>query len=171
MISCTTATSATPCAACCKMAFPTAMGAILRACRSCSSASGSKAQEREQHDLGGPYNEIADELNEILNTERGALDDLAEQARSSGNERRREVTDEVVGERRAELGLLPEDLAGRVRGLSGYDFTSSEARERFEQLVERLRNQVVQSYLDQVAGAAWPWDPRSESASATPSTR
>jgi uncharacterized protein with von Willebrand factor type A (vWA) domain len=113
-----------------------------------------RRQEREQHDLGGPYEEIADELNEILGLERRALDDLAEEARSSGDERRREVTEEVVGERRTELGLLPEDLAGRVRGLSSYGFTSSEARERFEQLVERLREQVVQSYLDQVAGAA-----------------
>ena len=59
-----------------------------------------------------------------------------------------------MGERRAELGLLPEDLAGRVHGLTNYDFTSSEARERFEQLLERLREEVVQSYLDQVAGAA-----------------
>ncbi len=113
-----------------------------------------RRQEREQHDLGGAYQEIANELNEILDQERQALDDLEQEARSSGDERRREVTDEVVGERRAELGLLPEDLAGRVRGLTNYDFTSSEARERFEQLVERLRAEIVQSYLDQVAGAA-----------------
>ncbi|MGA3353462.1 MAG: VWA domain-containing protein [Acidimicrobiales bacterium] len=113
-----------------------------------------RRQEREQHDLGGAYQEIADELNEILGQERQALDDLEAEARSSGDERRREVTDEVVAERRAELGLLPEDLAGRVRALTGYEFTSSEARERFEQLLERLREEVVQSYLDQVAGAA-----------------
>ncbi len=61
-----------------------------------------------------------------------------------------------MGERRAELGLLPEDLAGRVRGLTSYEFTSSEARERFEQLLERLREEVVQSYLDQVAGRRRP---------------
>lgn len=113
-----------------------------------------RREERDQHDLAGAYQAIADELNEILDQERQALDDLAEEARSSGDERRREVTDEVVGERRAELGLLPEDLAGRVRGLTSYEFASSEARERFEQLLERLRDEVVQSYLDQVAGAA-----------------
>jgi uncharacterized protein with von Willebrand factor type A (vWA) domain len=113
-----------------------------------------RRQEREQHDLGGAYQEIAKELDEIVDQERRALDDLEEEARASGDQRRREVTDEAVGERRAKLGLLPEDLAGRVRGLTRYDFTSSEARERFEELVERLRGEVVQSYLDQVAGAA-----------------
>jgi uncharacterized protein with von Willebrand factor type A (vWA) domain len=113
-----------------------------------------RREERENHDLTGAYQAIADELNEIVDEERRALDDLAAEARNSGDARRREVTDEVVGERRAQLGLLPEDLAGRVRGLTGYEFSSSEARERFEQLLERLREQVAQSYLDQVAGAA-----------------
>ncbi|MGH9297426.1 MAG: hypothetical protein ACRDZP_05560, partial [Acidimicrobiales bacterium] len=63
------------------------------------------------------------------------------------------MTDEVVADRRSELGLLPDDLAGKVRGLSGYEFTSSEAREGFEELMERLRQEVVQSYLDEAAGA------------------
>ena len=113
-----------------------------------------RRKEREQHDLGGAYQEIAGELNEILDTERSALDQLQAEARASGDQRRQEVTDEVVGERRAELGLLPEDLAGRVRSLTDYDFTSNEARERFEELLESLRQQIVQSYLDQMAGDA-----------------
>ena len=69
-----------------------------------------RRQEREQHDLGGAYQEIANELNDIVDQEGRALDELEGDARTSGDERRREVTDEVVGERRAELGLLPEDL-------------------------------------------------------------
>jgi len=113
-----------------------------------------RRQEREQHDLGGAYQDIANELNEILEQEREALGSLEQEARESGDQRRREVTDEVVGERRAQLGLLPEDLAGRVHALTNYEFASSEAREHFEELLERLRGEVVQSYLDQVAGAA-----------------
>lgn len=112
-----------------------------------------RREAREQFDLGGVYSEIAEQLEEVVSTERAALDDLAEQARASGDERRREVTDEVVADRQMQLGLLPDDLAGKVRGLSGYEFTSSEARERFEELMERLRQEVVQSYLDQAAGA------------------
>ncbi len=112
-----------------------------------------RREEREQYDLGGVYSEIAAELDEIVETERQALDELQGEARSSGDARRQEVTDEVVAERRTELGLLPDDLAGRMRGLSSYEFASSEARERFEELTERLKQEVVQSYLDQAAGA------------------
>jgi len=84
-----------------------------------------RRQEREQHDPDGACQEIANELNEILDQESEALDRLEQEADASGDQRRREVTDEVVGERRAELGLLPEDLAGRVRGLTNYEFTSA----------------------------------------------
>ena len=112
-----------------------------------------RRQEREQFDLGGVYSEIAEQLNEVVDIERHALDDLEAEADRSGDERRREVTSEVVADRRSELGLLPDDLAGKARSLSRYEFTSSEARERFEELMERLRQEVVQSYLDQAAGA------------------
>jgi uncharacterized protein with von Willebrand factor type A (vWA) domain len=109
--------------------------------------------EREQYDLGGVYSEIAKELEDIVRTERQALDELEAEAAESGDDRRKEVTAEAVGERRATLGLLPDDLAGKVRSLGRYSFVSSEARERFEDLTERLRQEVVQSYLDQAAGA------------------
>ncbi|MCU1449305.1 MAG: hypothetical protein JWP02_1475 [Acidimicrobiales bacterium] len=52
-----------------------------------------------------------------------------------------------------ELDLLPPDLAGQVRELSEYEFTSSEARERFDELMDKLREQLMQSYFNQMAGA------------------
>lgn len=113
-----------------------------------------RRREREEHDLGGVYQDIADQLSEIVAQERAALDALASEARSSGDERRMEVTGTFVDDRQTQLGLLLDDLAGRIRALSEYEFTSAEAAQRFEELTESLKSQVVQSYLDQVAGAA-----------------
>jgi uncharacterized protein with von Willebrand factor type A (vWA) domain len=112
-----------------------------------------RRQEREQFDLGGVYSEIAEKLDNVVRQEREALSDLRSEARDSGEERRQQVTDEVVADREMQLGLLPDDLAGKVRGLSNYEFTSAEARERFEELMDRLRQEVVQSQLDEAAGA------------------
>ncbi len=112
-----------------------------------------RQHEREQYDIGGVYRDIAAELDEIIATERAALDDLESQAHESGDRRREEVTEEVVTERRSELATLPDSLVGRLRALAGYEFTSSEAREHFDELTERLRQEVVQSYLDRAAGA------------------
>src|SRR6516165_4793659 len=107
----------------------------------------------EQYDLGGVYDDIAQELRDIVDMERDALDDLAREARDSGDQRRQEVTDEAVAERQLQLDMLPPDLAGMVKDLQEYDFTSSEARERFEQLMDQLRQQLMQRYVNQMAGA------------------
>ncbi len=118
-----------------------------------------RQEELESGDLGGAFHELAEELEKIVGEERSGLDSLAQDARASGDQRRQEVTDDVVAERRVELDLLPPDLAGRVRGLQNYDFTSSEAREHFEEFLERLREEVSRSFFDQMADAMTNPDP------------
>jgi uncharacterized protein with von Willebrand factor type A (vWA) domain len=107
----------------------------------------------ERHDLGGVYDDIAQELRDIVDTERDALNDLGQEARESGDQRRQEVTDQAVAERQLQLDMLPPDLAGMVKELQEYDFTSSEARERFDELMDKLRQQLMQNYVNQMAGA------------------
>jgi uncharacterized protein with von Willebrand factor type A (vWA) domain len=113
----------------------------------------------EQGDLGGAYSEIAEELQDVLREERLGIERLESDARDSGDQRRQEVTDQVAGERRMELDLLPNDLAGQVRSLQHYEFVSSEAREHFEDLMERLRQEVAKTYFDQVSEALANPDP------------
>jgi uncharacterized protein with von Willebrand factor type A (vWA) domain len=112
-----------------------------------------RRDQLEQHDLGGVYEEIASSLREVVDTERQGLDELAEEARSSGDERRQEITDQVVAERNLQLDMLAPDLSGMVRDLQQYEFTSSEARERFDELMEQLRQELMQSYFDRMSGA------------------
>jgi uncharacterized protein with von Willebrand factor type A (vWA) domain len=120
-------------------------------------------QERQEQldrgDLGGAFREIADELAKVIGEEREGIDALQAEARSSGDERRREVTDEVADERRMQLDLLPPDLSGMVRGLQAYEFVSSEARQHFEDLLDRLRQEVTRSYFEQVSEALANPDP------------
>jgi uncharacterized protein with von Willebrand factor type A (vWA) domain len=91
-------------------------------------------QERlDRFDLGGVYDEIARELTEVVETERGALDS--------------------EDERQFQLDMLPPDLAGMVRELQSYDFASPDAAQHFQDLVERLRQQVLDSYVNRMTGA------------------
>src|SRR5438105_4046990 len=112
-----------------------------------------RSDELERYDLGGVYDDIARELREVVEQERAGIEDLEREARESGDERRREITEQVAAERRAALDLLPPDLAGQVRELGEYEFVSSEARERFDELMDKLRQQLMQSYFNQMAGA------------------
>ncbi len=110
-------------------------------------------QERlDRYDLGGVYDDIARELREVVEQEQAAIEELREEARASGDQRRSELTDQVATERQMHLDMLPPDLAGQVKSLEQYDFTSSEARERFEELIDKLRQQLMQQAVDQMAG-------------------
>src|ERR1700716_2705170 len=88
-----------------------------------------RKDELERYDLGGVYDDIAERLRDVLDMERSGIAQLQEEARRSGDQRRREITDEVANERRLQLDLLPPDLAGQVQALQQYEWTSSEARE------------------------------------------
>jgi uncharacterized protein with von Willebrand factor type A (vWA) domain len=112
-----------------------------------------RKERLDRYDLGGVYDEIAQDLQDVIDTERDALDDLTQQARESGDERRREVTEQAMQERQLELDMLPNDLAGQVRGLQEYEFVSGEARQQFEELLERLRQQLMQQAFDQMSSA------------------
>jgi uncharacterized protein with von Willebrand factor type A (vWA) domain len=115
----------------------------------------------ERHDLGGPYEDIAERLREILDQERAGIDRLEEEARSSGDQRRSEVTSEAATEKRMRLDLMPPDLAGQVQELQEYEWTSSEAREAFDQLMDELRSQLMQSYFNQMSESMSDMSPES----------
>ena len=109
-------------------------------------------QERlENYDLGGIYDEISEELQNVIDKEKQSLDELIEQANDSGDERRQQITEQTVSERNLQLDMIPQDLASQVRELQKYEFTSTEAREQFEDLMEKLREQLMQRYLDQLS--------------------
>jgi uncharacterized protein with von Willebrand factor type A (vWA) domain len=107
----------------------------------------------DRGDLGGVYKEIADELNDIVDEERHAVDQSVADAEKSGDTRRTENAQRNAEDRQFRLDMLPDDLAGKVRELQSYDFESSEAQQRFEQLVEKLREQTMQQNFEQISSA------------------
>jgi len=107
----------------------------------------------EKFDLGGVYSEISEELSEVVNLEHASLEQQLADAKESGDSRRDELTSQSVAEKQMELGMLPPDLAGKVKGLDSYDFTSEEAKEKFDGLVDRLRQQLMQQAVDQMSGS------------------
>ncbi len=107
----------------------------------------------DQFDLGGVYSEIADELNDIVDEERHAIDNATQAAERSGDDRRAQTARDAAADRNFRLDMLPDDLAGKVRELQAYDFESAEAAQRFEQLLDKIRQQLTQQMVEQMSGA------------------
>jgi uncharacterized protein with von Willebrand factor type A (vWA) domain len=105
----------------------------------------------ESGDLGGVYAEIAEALKDIIDEERHAVENAVRDAEASGDERRAQTAQDAAMERNFRLDMMPDDLAGMVRELQNYDFESQEARQRFEEMLDKLRQQMMQQVVDQMS--------------------
>ena len=112
-----------------------------------------REQRREQldrYDLGGVYEDIANRLDEIVDEERAGIERRVDEAQQSGDKRREELLDELAQQRREQLEQLPPDLAGRVSDLQEYDWMDDNARQHFEELMEELKKQLLDSMFKQL---------------------
>jgi len=110
-----------------------------------------RREELDKRDLGGVYDDIAQQLDEILDQEREGIERRLEEARDANDMRRREIVEDLAQQRRLELDLMPPDLAGKVQSMQHYDFMDDAARERFEELMDELRQELLASYFNQLS--------------------
>jgi uncharacterized protein with von Willebrand factor type A (vWA) domain len=111
----------------------------------------------DRYELGDVLGDIRRELEEIVDTERRGIERrLAGTPGDEGTEELRRLASGMAERRQAELEALPEDAGQRIRALQAYDFLEPAARERFEELLDRLRKQVLDTYFeglsDQIKG-------------------
>ncbi len=115
----------------------------------------------DNHDLGGVYSEISEALDALVDQERQGLDDrnslaemqLGDPDASDTDRRNAELAKETTANKHMELQMLPDDLAGKVRSLQNYEFESAEAQQAFEELVDQLRQELVNQQFQQMTGA------------------
>ena len=113
----------------------------------------------DQFDLGGIYDEINETLDDVVAEERDAIEDHVADTAASGDQRASDIAEASSIDKNLQLDMLPPDLAGKVKGLQSYEFMSSEARQQFDELIERLKKEVAQSQFDQMAGAMGEMQP------------
>ncbi len=111
-------------------------------------------QQLERYNLESVIDDIAERLQDVIDTERRGIERRVSEARE---ELHHAGDNDVLGsamdvlERRAQenlekLDILPGGAAGQMRELSEYDFIDQEAREKFEQLLDMLRQQMMQNF-------------------------
>ena len=103
----------------------------------------------QQADPDGEMQKYRDWLDEIEATEEAELDQLMEDAQESGDERRQDVTRDLVDQRKMERDLMSDRLAERLGQYRNYEFVSSDAREEFEELMGELERDVLDTYFEQ----------------------
>jgi uncharacterized protein with von Willebrand factor type A (vWA) domain len=62
-------------------------------------------------------------------------------------EQKRRMLEMIAKRKREYLDNLPKDIPGQIKGLSEYDFMDEEAREKFNELMESLQQQMMQQFF------------------------
>ena len=109
-----------------------------------------RAKRRElerQADPDGELQRYREWLEEIEDTESSELDNMLAEAEASDDERRKEVTRDVVEQKYMQRSLMSERLGERLGNYQEYEFVSTPAREQFEQLLAELQQDVLDTYF------------------------
>jgi uncharacterized protein with von Willebrand factor type A (vWA) domain len=111
----------------------------------------------DRYRLGDVLADIRQELDAIVAEERAGVERRLASASQdgsepgdrseSGDQGLREMLRDVAAKRLDQLDALPPDVGGRIRGLEEYDFLEPGARQRFDELVQKLRKQVLDQYV------------------------
>ena len=114
-----------------------------------------RQQQLERYNLDSMMDDLKERLQDVVDTERAGIDKRLEEARqqlgSSG--RQPELQDAMsLLERRAQdgkdrLDTLPDSLGGAIRELSDYEFMDPQARQKFDELLEMLKQQMLQNFM------------------------
>ena len=144
----------------------------------------------ERYDLGGVMDDVQRQLKEILELERGQIDQWrkegtddsnasaqpsgdgsessthdssandatdaqqsspdkakSKQPKSSSDQFSQNLLRNIANDKQQFLDQLPQDPAGQVQKLQDYEFLSLEAKQKFDELMEKLRKAVTESFF------------------------
>jgi uncharacterized protein with von Willebrand factor type A (vWA) domain len=113
---------------------------------------------QERYQLRDVLADVRQELDEIVAQERMGIERRLDEAATPGDpsasdQALRAMLRDAAARRIDQLDALPRDVGERIRKLEEYDFMEPGARDRFNELTERLRKQTLDRFVDGLSEA------------------
>ncbi|NNN18933.1 MAG: hypothetical protein HKL84_03670 [Acidimicrobiaceae bacterium] len=99
-----------------------------------------------QHDPSGMVQEISDALDQIILTETEAINSNISEIGDRSDTASQQSWDRL-NSKGLELSTMPSNPASRIRGLKNYEFESPEAKQAFEELLERISQELLDNFF------------------------
>src|SRR6476661_7226349 len=113
-----------------------------------------RRQQLDRYSMSDIIKDLQEKLEDVLKTEREGIDRRLEEGRqkaASGEhpdaEQLQKMLEKMAAQKQQQLDQLPEDLGGAVKGLQDYDFMDPDARQKFQELMEMLQQQLMQGHF------------------------
>ncbi len=110
-------------------------------------------QQLGQYNLDSMFDELKDKLDSIVQKEREGLekrmDDASKEAPADveDGDSLKKLLEDMVSKKQQFLDDLPDSFGGTVKALSDYDFVDDEARQEFQELLDMLRQRMLEPYV------------------------
>jgi uncharacterized protein with von Willebrand factor type A (vWA) domain len=111
-----------------------------------------EARERElgRYNLDSTVEQLRQEVQDVIDTERAGIERrMGEQPTPEA----KKLMERIARQRTEQLDRMPDDLGGRVKALRDYEFVDDQARQKFEELMQRLQKQMLDQMFQGLKGS------------------
>jgi uncharacterized protein with von Willebrand factor type A (vWA) domain len=132
-----------------------------------------RENQLQRYNMNSIIEDIKEQLEQVVQAERAGIERRLEENQKLGqgtgeppgeggddtNEQLRKMLESMARKHLDQLDDLPPDVGGQIKSLRDYDFMDPEARQKFEELLQQLQQQVMNSYFEgikQALGAMTP---------------
>jgi uncharacterized protein with von Willebrand factor type A (vWA) domain len=109
-----------------------------------------REQELGRYNLDSTVEALRQQVQDIIDTERAGIDRRQQEA---GTPEARKLMDRIAHQREDQLDRMPDDLGGRVKALRDYEFVDDEARQKFDELMQKLQKQMLDQMFQGLKGS------------------
>jgi uncharacterized protein with von Willebrand factor type A (vWA) domain len=109
-----------------------------------------REKELGRYNLDSTVEQLRQQVQDVIDTERSGIERRQTEAATP---EAKKLMDRIARQRNDQLDRLPDDLGGRVKGLHNYEFVDDEARQKFEELMQKLQKQMVDQMFQGIKGS------------------
>ena len=106
-----------------------------------------KREHLDQFNLSGIFKDIEKQLDEILDMERGSIDELLD---DKDDDFSNQVLQKIAEDNKEKLDALPDNAAGKMQQLEKYEFLNPQAQKKYIELLKQLREAMTQTFFKDI---------------------
>ena len=106
-----------------------------------------KRENLDQFNLSGIFKDIEKKLDEILDMERGSIDELLD---GKDDDFSNQVLQQIAENNKEKLDALPDNPAGKMQQLEKYEFLNPDAQKKYIELLNQLREAMTQTFFKDI---------------------
>ncbi|MCI0790939.1 MAG: VWA domain-containing protein [Chloroflexi bacterium] len=115
-----------------------------------------RQQQLDRYNMDSVMDELKEKLKEVIDTERRGIDERLKEARrqleeagDSGEHLQgpMQMLEDRAERNQEKLDTLPDSMGGQIQELQDYDFMDPEARQKFQELLDMLKQQMMQNFF------------------------